>query len=49
MDQQKIAQELEINYNVALTGRVYTDFPSEATDVKYDPMKPLYVSIDNSH
>jgi hypothetical protein len=29
MSKETIAQELEINYNVALTGRVYTDFPSK--------------------
>lgn len=49
MSKEKIAQELEINYNVAIVGRVYTDFPPEATQVAYDPDKPLYVFMDNSH
>ena len=50
MDKVSIAQELEIDYNVAVVGRVYPDFPSEANkDVKYNPHLPLYVVIDNSH
>jgi hypothetical protein len=50
MDKVSIAQELEIDYNVAVVGRVYPDFPSEASkEVKYNPNLPLYVVIDNSH
>lgn len=50
MSREKIAQELEINYNIAIVGRVYTDFPSEPDiTMGYDPELPLYVSIDNSH
>lgn len=49
MDKVSIAQELEIDYDVAVLGRVYTEFPTEAVDVKYDPNRPLYVAIDNSH
>ena len=50
MDKVSIAQELEIDYNVAVVGRVYPDFPSEANkEVKYNPNLPLYVTIDNSH
>ena len=49
MDSVTIAQELEIDYNTAVKGRVYEDFPTEATNVMYDPSKPLYIAIDNSH
>lgn len=49
MDSVTIAQELEIDYNTAVKGRVYEDFPTEATSVKYDPLLPLYIAIDNSH
>lgn len=49
MDKVTIAQELEIDYNTAIAGRVYPDFPIEAVNVQYDPDKPLYVAIDNSH
>lgn len=49
MDKVTIAQELEIDYDVALVGRVYGEFPTESTDVKYDPNRPFYVAIDNSH
>jgi len=50
MDKVSIAQELEIDYNVAVVWRVYPDFPSEASkEVKYNPNLPLYVTIDNSH
>ena len=49
MDAVSIAQELEIDYNVAVVWRVYPDFPSEACEVEYNDTLPLYVSIDNSH
>ena len=49
MDKVTIAQELEIDYDTAVVGRVYESFPKEPTKVEYDPEKPLYVSIDNSH
>ena len=49
MDSQKIAQELEIDYNTAIKGRVYDSFPTKASDVKYDYTRPLYVWMDNSH
>lgn len=49
MDAQTIAQELEIDYDTAIVGRVYTEFPKESTTVVYNPEKPLYISIDNSH
>lgn len=49
-DEQEIAQELEINYNVAIIWRVYNDFPAESMfSLKYDYEKPLFVIIDNSH
>lgn len=49
MSPEKIAQELEIDYNTALEGRVYKDFPKQAESIKYDPLKQVYVWIDNSH
>jgi len=49
MSRESIAQELEIDYNTAIVGRVYTDFPKESSPITYDPEKPLYVAIDNSH
>ena len=49
MTEEKIAQELEINYNVALEGRVYKWFKWESWRLEYDPVRPLYVWIDNSH
>ena len=49
MSRESIAQELEIDYNTAIVGRVYTDFPKESSPVTYDPEKPLYIAIDNSH
>ena len=49
MSREKIAQELEINYNTAIVGRVYTDFPTKAEHIEYNPNVPLYVAIDNSH
>lgn len=49
MTKEQIAQELEIDYNVALKWRVYPNFKWETYSVDYDPNKPLYVVIDNSH
>lgn len=49
MTPEKIAQELEIDYNTALEGRVYPEYKWETWDCEYDPNKPLYVWIDNSH
>jgi len=49
MSKEKVASELEIDYNTAIVGRVYTDFPKEPTVLIYDPNKPLYIAIDNSH
>lgn len=49
MDAVTIAQELEIDYDTAVVGRVYTEFPKESTNILYDYNKPLYISIDNSH
>lgn len=49
MDSVTIAQELEIDYDTAVQWRVYSEFPKEATNVQYDPTKPLYIAIDNSH
>lgn len=49
MSKEKIAQELEIDYNTAIIGRVYSEFPSKPIPIIYDITKPLYVLIDNSH
>lgn len=49
MTKEQIAQELEIDYNVAIQGRVYGNFHWQTHSVDYDPTKPLYVVIDNSH
>ncbi len=49
MDKVSIAQELEIDYDVAVVGRVYPEFPTEAVDIQYNIDLPLYVAIDNSH
>ena len=49
MTVEKIAQELEIDYHTALEGRVYPMFKSWDYSLKYSPLKPLYVWIDNSH
>lgn len=49
MTPEKIAQELEIDFNTALEGRVYPEYKWETWDNEYDPTKPLYVWIDNSH
>jgi len=49
MTPEKIAQELEIDYNTAIVGRVYEWFPKEPMMLLYDPNKPLYVAMDNSH
>jgi len=49
MSKEKIAQELEIDYNTAVIWRVYDDFPKKPTFLTYDYNKPLYVILDNSH
>ena len=49
MTPEKIAQELEIDYNTAIVGRVYPEFPKSSEFVEYDMEKPLYIAIDNSH
>lgn len=49
---EQIAQELDINYNVAIVWRVYPEFKSPTVQFwlfDYDPNLPLYISIDNSH
>lgn len=49
MSKEQIAQELDIQYNTAIVGRVYSDFPTESVQIEYDPNLPLYVRMDNSH
>lgn len=48
MTKERIAQELDINYNSAIEWRVYWSFKWQTENVEYDPTKPLYVWIDNS-
>lgn len=53
--EEQIQQELLINYNVSLEGRVYKEFDQapigrvDFWDYDYDYSLPFYVSIDNSH
>ena len=49
MTPEAVAQELEIDYNTAIVGRVYPEFKAWESDVAYDPLKPLFFAIDNSH
>lgn len=49
MTKEKIAQELELDYNTAIVWRVYDNLPTEPVSIAYDFNKPLYISIDNSH
>lgn len=49
MTSEKIAQELEIDYNTAIVWRVYPEFPKSPMNINYDMNKPLYIAIDNSH
>ena len=46
---EQIAQELEIDYDTAIVGRVYDMFPANEVEIKYNPELPLYLWIDNSH
>ena len=49
MTVEQIAQELEIDYNVALAGRVYKEFNPGKENNVYEDNLPLFVAIDNSH
>ena len=49
MSKEKIAQELEIDYNTALEWRVYPEYRWQERQLEYNPLKPLYIWIDNSH
>jgi hypothetical protein len=49
MSKEKIRQELEIDYNTAVIGRVYPEFAKKPMPLSYDMNKPLYIAIDNSH
>jgi hypothetical protein len=59
MTEEDIARELEINYSAAIEWRVYPDFKDisdwwviqiwSGEKFSYDPLLPLYISIDNSH
>lgn len=52
MTPEDVAQELDINYNVSLPGRVYPQFNAPNVSFGnyiYDNSLPLYCSIDNSH
>ena len=46
---EEIAQEFEIDYNVAVEGRVYPEFNQDSMPVYYNPELPLYIALDNSH
>src|SRR5574343_792969 len=52
---EQIAQELEINYDASVEGRVYPSFGSIPNGdcvfgrYEYNYALPLYISIDNSH
>lgn len=52
---EQIAQELEINYDASVEGRVYPSFANMPNGdclfgkYAYDPYLPLYMAIDNSH
>jgi len=49
MKPEDIAQELEINYTIALKGRVYPEFKQDGIKLPYDHKKQLLIWIDNSH
>jgi len=49
MTPEEIAQELEIDYDTSLKGRVYPEFTQKPEDIYYDPIKYTFISIDNSH
>lgn len=49
MSREQIAQELDIDYNASVEGRVYPSFKSDTWDLEYDPTKQTYAWIDNSH
>lgn len=49
MTKEEVAQELEIDYETSLVWRVYPEFTQQPEDIIYDPQKPLFISIDNSH
>lgn len=46
--EEEIAQELDINYNKSVTGRVYPEFDeyNYLSKQEYDPLQPLFVSWD---
>lgn len=49
MTPEKIAAELEIDYNTAIVWRVYPEFRFTPEKISYRPNQPLYIAIDNSH
>jgi len=49
MTKEQIAQELEIDYNMSISWRVYASFKWTTDLVDYNPTKPLFIIIDNSH
>jgi len=48
MTREQIAQELLIDYNTALIGRVYPEYKSWTYENIYDDSLPLYIWMDNS-
>ncbi len=49
MKEEDIAQELEMNYTVALKWRVYPEFKQDGIALPYDHKKQMIIWIDNSH
>ena len=52
---EKVAAELDINYNAAVKWRVYPNFKDpyvsfwDTDEYDYDPNLPIFISMDNSH
>lgn len=49
VDEQSVAQELDINYDVAMAGKVFPTFDPDINitpDAKYNPKLPLYIAWD---
>lgn len=49
MTASQVAQELDIDYNASVEGRIYPEVTWKIEWVEYDESLPLYIGIDNSH
>jgi hypothetical protein len=49
MTPEEVAQELDINYNTSIIGRVYPEYDGTTVKAEYDDELPLFCAIDNSH